>query len=56
MKRIISIIVAVIALFSLSGCGGKDSSDKEMKTPKKYFSLSFDDGTTEDEKLIALLK
>ncbi len=56
MKRIISIIVAVIALFSLSGCGGKDSGDKEMKTPKKYFTLSFDDGTTEDEKLIALLK
>ena len=26
------------------------------KTYKKYFTLSFDDGTTEDEKMIALLK
>ena len=30
--------------------------NREDKKPKKYFTLSFDDGTTEDEKLIVLLK
>lgn len=56
MKKLISIAVALVLAFSLIGCGGRNSADKEMKTPKKYFTLSFDDGTTEDEKLIALLK
>lgn len=48
------LIAAIICVFAAAGC--KKTSEKEMNKPKKYFTLSFDDGTYEDEKLIALLK
>lgn len=52
MKKLISMILALVVSLSFFGCGGGEN----VKTYKKYFTLSFDDGTTEDEKLIALLR
>ena len=54
MKKLISMILALVVSLSFFGCGG--GGGENVKTYKKYFTLSFDDGTTEHEKLIALLK
>ncbi len=58
MKKIIPMITAIILCLLCVNC--KPAADKaeenDMTAPKKYFTLSFDDGTYEDEKLIALLK
>lgn len=55
MKKIIPIVSAIILCLLCAGCNAK-AEENTMTAPKKYFTLSFDDGTYEDEKLIALLK
>ena len=54
MKKFISLLLASALAFAAVGC--KNRTENEMTEPKKYFTLSFDDGTYEDEKLITLLK
>ncbi len=64
-------VFAALSVLLFAGCAenlptsdetGKLSEESEAKgdsvakTYKKYFTLSFDDGTTEDEKMIELLK
>ena len=69
MKKLIAVALAILCLTVSAGCsvgngnsGGvqnENSSTKAesvKKTYKKYFTLSFDDGTYEDEKMTALLK
>lgn len=71
MKRFAATVLAVITALTFAGCAGSSSASHETggqsdnsgtkgesvtKTYKKYFTLSFDDGTTEDEKMIELLK
>ena len=63
--------MAAITVLTFAGCAGNSSGGRETakqsgnsategesvtKTYKKYFTLSLDDGTTEDEKMIELLK
>ncbi len=48
-------IVCLTVALSLCGCG-KSKETEEIKMPKKYFTMSFDDGTYEDEKMIELLR
>lgn len=54
MKKFISLILAAVLSAFTIGC--KSKPEETMTKPKKYFTMSFDDGTYEDEKLIALLK
>lgn len=55
MKKFFCFLLsAFLCVFTAANC--KKTTEKEMNQPKKYFTLSFDDGTHEDEKLIALLK
>ncbi len=56
MKRLLSVLLSAAILCSFSSGCKEDTGGKETEKPKKYFTLSFDDGTYEDEKLIALLK
>ena len=37
------LIAAIICVFAAVGC--KKTPEKEMNKPKKYFTLSLDDGT-----------
>lgn len=54
-RAIACLLVFFIATFC--ACGGqKKQSGEQKETPKKYFTLCFDDGTVEDEKMIDLLK
>lgn len=71
MKRFTAAVLAAITALTFTGCAGSSSASHETggqsdnseakgesveKTYKKYFTLSFDDGTTEDEKMVELLK
>lgn len=71
MKKFAAAVLAAITALTFTGCAGSSSASHETggqsdnsetkgesvtKTYKKYFTLSFDDGTTEDEKMIVLLK
>ena len=54
--------VLTIGVIGMAGCGGGaeegQQSDLPVRdgTPKKYFTLSFDDGITQDKKVIEILK
>ncbi len=68
MKKLIAVALAALCLTVSAGCsagggstdgglsGNSSESESVKKTYKKYFTMSFDDGTYEDEKMIALLK
>ena len=69
MKKLIAVASAILCLTVSAGCsvgngnsgGGQNENssakaESVKKTYKKYFTLSFDDGTYEDEKMTALLK
>ena len=72
MKKIITLIICFSIIFMFGACNNNTSDSgsnlesnvkiagedvKYIRTgPAKYFTLSFDDGSTEDDKLIALLK
>lgn len=55
MKNLFLFFLLLAVSSQCFGCG-KKGDNKEMNTPKKYFTMSFDDGTYEDEKMISLLK
>lgn len=71
-KKIIAIVLATIICFGIASCtnGKPDKNEPEATpiiagttsgivrdgTPHKYFTMSFDDGTHQDERIVELLK
>lgn len=70
-NKISSVILCLIIVFSFVGCtkkqpsadninsvvfAGSNTDLKRDGTPKKYFTLGFDDGITQDKRIIEILK
>lgn len=51
IRRVIAVMLCAASLVSFCSCG-KSAADK----PKKYFTVSFDDGITQDRRIIEIFK